>query len=171
MTLLRLALLCFVLAAMGVLFVPFAVAKLLAGVFAVLFVVFLLAGLASLDRLAACTPRGGSRGRKRVREGAQHSGRREVPTIFGYVRVAVGEDASERLLKEESFYRELHQGYTRHFEQLGAAPGTVGVATNGPALVPSLLEHYEEAIDHVVVRALASASVDALSAVAEAAAP
>jgi hypothetical protein len=53
MTLLRLALLCFVLAAMGVLFVPFAVAKLLAGVFAVLFVVFLLAGLASLDRLAA----------------------------------------------------------------------------------------------------------------------
>ena len=35
MTLLRLSLLCFVLAAMGVLFVPFAVAKLLAGVFAV----------------------------------------------------------------------------------------------------------------------------------------
>ena len=53
MTLLRLSLLCFVLAAMGVLFVPFAVAKLLAGIFAVLFVVFLLAGLASLDRLTA----------------------------------------------------------------------------------------------------------------------
>ena len=52
-SMLTISVLCFVLAAMGVLFVPFAVAKLLAGVFAVLFVVFLLAGLASLDRLAA----------------------------------------------------------------------------------------------------------------------
>jgi len=117
------------------------------------------------------TPARAAWARDRVREGAQHSGRREAPTIFGYVRVAVGEDASERLLKEESFYRELHQGYTRHFEQLGAAPGTVGIATNDPALVPSLLEPYEEAIDHVVVRALASAKVDALTAVAEAAGP
>ena len=37
-------------------------------------------------------------------------------------------DAERALLKEESFYRELHQGYIRHFEALGAAAGSVGIA-------------------------------------------
>src|SRR5262245_8163583 len=64
------------------------------------------------------TPERAAWARERVREGAQRSGRAYPPTIFGYVRLAVGEDAPERLLKEESFYRELHQGYARHFDQL-----------------------------------------------------
>lgn len=51
MTLLRMALGCFVLAALGLLFVPFAVAKIVAGVFAVLFVLFLVAGLANVENL------------------------------------------------------------------------------------------------------------------------
>jgi alkanesulfonate monooxygenase SsuD/methylene tetrahydromethanopterin reductase-like flavin-dependent oxidoreductase (luciferase family) len=117
------------------------------------------------------TPEHAAWARDRVREGAAEAGRQVPPTIFSYVRVAVGDDASERLLKEESFYRQLHQGYTRHFEQLGAEPGTVGIATGDPAAVPALLARYEEAIDHVVVRALASANIDALTQVAEAAAP
>jgi len=117
------------------------------------------------------TPARAAWARDRVREGAEQAGRSGLPTIFGYVRVAVGDDAPDRLLKEESFYRQLHQGYTRHFEQLGAAPGTVGIAASDPALVPALLAPYEEATDHVVVRALASANIDALGRVAEAAAP
>lgn len=52
MTMLRIALTCFVLAALGLLFVPFAAAKVVAGIFAVLFVLFLVLGLATLENLA-----------------------------------------------------------------------------------------------------------------------
>ena len=87
------------------------------------------------------------------------------------MRVAVGADAEERLLKEESFYRGLHQGYIRHFEALDAPPGSVGIAARDPAEVGPRLAEYEAAIDHVVVRALAHADAESLVAVAEAAAP
>ena len=40
----------------------------------------------------------------------------------------VGPDAAERLAKEESFYRDLHDGYRNHFARLGEPEGTVGVA-------------------------------------------
>jgi alkanesulfonate monooxygenase SsuD/methylene tetrahydromethanopterin reductase-like flavin-dependent oxidoreductase (luciferase family) len=117
------------------------------------------------------TPERAAWARDRVYEGVEQAGREVPPTIFGYVRVAVGEDAEERLLKEESFYRQLHQGYIRHFESLGAEPGTVGIAARGADEVQERLAAYEETTDHVVVRALASANVNSLSAVAEAAAP
>ena len=106
-----------------------------------------------------------------MHEGAREAGRDEPPPIFGYVRVAVGADAAERLLKEESFYRGLHQGYIRHFEALDAPPGSVGIAARDAAEVGPRLAEYEGAIDHVVVRALAHADVESLVAVAEAAAP
>jgi alkanesulfonate monooxygenase SsuD/methylene tetrahydromethanopterin reductase-like flavin-dependent oxidoreductase (luciferase family) len=116
------------------------------------------------------TPEKAAWARERVHEGAAEAGR-EPPPIFGYVRVAVGTDAGDRLLKEESFYRQLHQGYIRHFEALGAQPGTVGVAAREPGEVAERLATYAQSMDHVVVRALASANLDALGAVAEAAAP
>jgi alkanesulfonate monooxygenase SsuD/methylene tetrahydromethanopterin reductase-like flavin-dependent oxidoreductase (luciferase family) len=116
------------------------------------------------------TPGWAAWARERVHEGAREAGRQVLPTIFAYVRVAVGDDAAERLHKEESFYRQLHQGYIRHFEAIGVEPGTVGIAARNPADVPKLLAPYGQAIDHVVVRALASANVEALGAVAEAAA-
>jgi alkanesulfonate monooxygenase SsuD/methylene tetrahydromethanopterin reductase-like flavin-dependent oxidoreductase (luciferase family) len=117
------------------------------------------------------TPAWAAWARDRVYEGAKEAGRDVPPPIFSYVRVAVGDDAEERLVKEESFYRQLHQGYIRHFETIGAEAGTVGIAARDPAEVPKQLAPYEQAIDHVVVRALASANVEALAAVAEAAAP
>jgi Luciferase-like monooxygenase len=117
------------------------------------------------------TPEHAAWARERVYEGVRGAGREEPPTIFGYVRVAVGPDARERLEKEESFYRQLHQGYIRHFQSLEAEPGTVGIAAEDPADVRPALHPYENAIDHVVVRALAHADVDALGAVAEAARP
>jgi alkanesulfonate monooxygenase SsuD/methylene tetrahydromethanopterin reductase-like flavin-dependent oxidoreductase (luciferase family) len=116
------------------------------------------------------TPERAAWARERVHEGAEQAGRDETPTIFGYVRVAVGEDAPERLLKEESFYRQLHHGYISHFESLGAEPGTVGVAVRDAQAAREQLAAYE-AIDQVVVRALASANIEALGRVAEAAAP
>ena len=116
------------------------------------------------------TPERAAWARDRVREGAEQAGRDRIPTIFGYVRVAVGEDASERLRKEESFYRQLHPGYINHFESLGAEEGTVGIAGRDADDVREQLAAYD-AIDHVVVRVLASANIEALGRVAEAAAP
>jgi alkanesulfonate monooxygenase SsuD/methylene tetrahydromethanopterin reductase-like flavin-dependent oxidoreductase (luciferase family) len=108
--------------------------------------------------------------REQVKAGANGAGR-EPPPIFGYVRTAVGPDAAARLAKEESFYRDLHDGYRNHFARLGAEPeGTVGVAASDSADAQSQLSAYT-ALDTIVVRGLASATVDAMTAVAEAAAP
>jgi alkanesulfonate monooxygenase SsuD/methylene tetrahydromethanopterin reductase-like flavin-dependent oxidoreductase (luciferase family) len=117
------------------------------------------------------TPEKAAWARERVHEGARESSREPPPPIFGYVRVAVGPDAGERLLKEESFYRQLHQGYIRHFEALRREPGTVGIAATDPSDVEAELHRYEQPIDHVVVRALAHADSESLGAVAAAAAP
>jgi alkanesulfonate monooxygenase SsuD/methylene tetrahydromethanopterin reductase-like flavin-dependent oxidoreductase (luciferase family) len=114
-------------------------------------------------------PEFADRARERVRAGAREAGR-EPPPVFGYVRTAVGDDAGERLAKEESFYRNLHQGYASHFERLGEPPGTVGVAAADPGGVDAELNLYT-ALDVVVVRGLASGTLEGLGAVAEAAAP
>jgi alkanesulfonate monooxygenase SsuD/methylene tetrahydromethanopterin reductase-like flavin-dependent oxidoreductase (luciferase family) len=116
------------------------------------------------------TPAKAAWARERVHEGAAEAGRSDPPPVFGYVRVAVGEGAAERLRKEESFYRQLHQGYIRHFEALGAPEGSVGIAAEDPTEVTEQLAEYD-AIDHVVVRALAHADADSLGKVAAAAAP
>lgn len=117
------------------------------------------------------TPEKSAWARERVSEGAAGAGRDSPPVIFGYLRVAVGPDAGERLLKEESFYRQLHQGYIRHFEALGKAPGTVGVAATDPSSARAGIAAFEEPIDHLVVRGLAHADAESLGAVASAAAP
>jgi alkanesulfonate monooxygenase SsuD/methylene tetrahydromethanopterin reductase-like flavin-dependent oxidoreductase (luciferase family) len=107
--------------------------------------------------------------REEVEAGASES-RHETPPIFGYVRTAVGPDAAERLAKEESFYRDLHKGYRDHFDRLGEPEGTVGVAAADAAAVQSALSAYT-ALDTIVVRGLATATLDGMAAVAEAAAP
>jgi alkanesulfonate monooxygenase SsuD/methylene tetrahydromethanopterin reductase-like flavin-dependent oxidoreductase (luciferase family) len=115
------------------------------------------------------TPDFAASARKQVEAGAHEAGR-DTPPIFGYVRTAVGPDAAERLAKEESFYRDLHPGYRNHFDRLAEPEGTVGVAAPDPPDAQSQLAAYE-ALDTIVVRGLASANIDAMSAVAEAAAP
>jgi alkanesulfonate monooxygenase SsuD/methylene tetrahydromethanopterin reductase-like flavin-dependent oxidoreductase (luciferase family) len=115
------------------------------------------------------TPGFAAQAREQVEAGAQEAGR-EPPPVFGYVRTAVGNQAEERLAKEESFYRELHPGYQNHFARLGEPEGTVGVAAENAGEAQSALSEYR-ALDTVVVRALASATLEDMSAVAEAAAP
>jgi alkanesulfonate monooxygenase SsuD/methylene tetrahydromethanopterin reductase-like flavin-dependent oxidoreductase (luciferase family) len=115
------------------------------------------------------TPEFAARARSQVEAGARDADR-ECPPVFGYVRTAVGPDAAERLAKEESFYRDLHKGYRDHFDRLGEPEGTVGVAAPDAAAVQEALSAYS-ALDTIVVRGLASAKVDAMTAVAEAAAP
>jgi alkanesulfonate monooxygenase SsuD/methylene tetrahydromethanopterin reductase-like flavin-dependent oxidoreductase (luciferase family) len=115
------------------------------------------------------TPGFAASARPNVESGAADAGR-EAPPVFGYVRTAVGEDAAARLAKEESFYRDLHAGYRNHFDRLGEPEGTVGVAALDAAKAQAALEEYE-ALDVVVVRGLASATVESMTALAEAAAP
>jgi alkanesulfonate monooxygenase SsuD/methylene tetrahydromethanopterin reductase-like flavin-dependent oxidoreductase (luciferase family) len=115
------------------------------------------------------TPEFATDARRHVEAGASAAGR-PTPPIFGYVRTAVGEDAAERLANEESFYRNLHDGYRNHFARLGAAEGTVGVAAADRNEAQELLSRFD-ALDVTVVRGLASASLEAMTAVAEAAAP
>jgi alkanesulfonate monooxygenase SsuD/methylene tetrahydromethanopterin reductase-like flavin-dependent oxidoreductase (luciferase family) len=114
-------------------------------------------------------PEFAARARQQVYAGAGEVGRKPPP-VFGYVRTAVGDDAAERLAKEESFYRNLHAGYSNHFERLGEPPGSVGVAVADRQAADAELSRYE-ALDVVVVRGLTSATLEAMSTVAEAAAP
>jgi alkanesulfonate monooxygenase SsuD/methylene tetrahydromethanopterin reductase-like flavin-dependent oxidoreductase (luciferase family) len=115
------------------------------------------------------TPEFATGAREKVEEGASGVGR-ETPTIFGYVRTAVGANAEGRLAKDESFYRDLHKGYRDHFDRQGAPEGTVGVAGENESVVQAGLARYN-ALDVIVVRALASAQFEDMSALAEAAAP
>ncbi|HEV7482241.1 MAG TPA: LLM class flavin-dependent oxidoreductase [Solirubrobacterales bacterium] len=115
------------------------------------------------------TPGFAAGAREQVEAGAREASR-ESPPVFGYVRTAVGPDAAERLAKEESFYRDLHKGYRDHFDRLGEPEGTVGVAAADGDEAQSLLAEYS-ALDTIVVRGLASAKVEPMTAVATAAAP
>jgi alkanesulfonate monooxygenase SsuD/methylene tetrahydromethanopterin reductase-like flavin-dependent oxidoreductase (luciferase family) len=115
------------------------------------------------------TPAFAAGAREKVEAGARAAGR-ETPPVFGYVRTAVGADAGERLGKEEAFYRDLHDGYRNHFARLGEPPGTVGVAAGSRDEAQAQLATYG-ALDTIVVRGLASAKVESMSAVAESAAP
>ena len=115
------------------------------------------------------TPTAAAGAREKVEAGAQEAGR-ETPPVFGYVRTAVGPDAAERLAKEESFYRDLHDGYRNHFARLSEPEVTVGVAAANATETQSQLAAYT-ALDTIVLRGLASATVDAMTAVAESAAP
>lgn len=115
------------------------------------------------------TPEFAANARQKVEAGAQEAGR-ETPSVFGYVRTAVGPDAADRLAKEESFYRDLHPGYRNHFDRLAEPEGTIGVAAPDADTAKKALAAYT-ALDTVVVRGLASAKVDSMISVAEAAAP
>jgi alkanesulfonate monooxygenase SsuD/methylene tetrahydromethanopterin reductase-like flavin-dependent oxidoreductase (luciferase family) len=115
------------------------------------------------------TPDFAASARRHVEAGAREADR-GTPPIFGYVRTAVGPDAPGRLAKEESFYRDLHDGYRNHFARLGEPEGTVGVAAAATPAAQSELARYE-ALDTIVVRGLASAKADPMTTLAAAAAP
>lgn len=114
-----------------------------------------------------CPPAVAAQKRSIVHEGAAEVGR-IAPPVLGYVRVACGEDADERLAKEESFYRDLHDGYRNHFATLDEPEGTIGVAAGEAGEARRELAAYDS-LDTIVVRGLASASLEGLGGVAEAA--
>src|SRR5262245_16897523 len=114
------------------------------------------------------TPEFAAGARAKVEVGAREAGR-DTPPVFGYVRTSVGDDAAGRLAKEESFYRDLHDGYRNPFARLGEPAGTVGVAAADGEEAQRSLAAYT-ALDTIVVRGLASANAEAMTALAAAAA-
>ncbi|HEX2358749.1 MAG TPA: LLM class flavin-dependent oxidoreductase [Solirubrobacterales bacterium] len=115
------------------------------------------------------TPEFAAGARGRVERGGADTGR-ETPPVFGYVRTAVGPDSEARLAKEESFYRDLHKGYRDHFDRLGEPEGTVGVAAGTSGEAQTELSRYR-AVDTVVVRALATATLEDMGNLADACSP
>lgn len=109
--------------------------------------------------------------RERIADGAEAAGR-EPPRVAGYVRVAIGSDARERLAAEADRYRGRPRPYVRLFDEQDAMGGSLpGVAAERPEDVSRLLAPYREALDGCVVRALPEGeSVEELIAIAVAAA-
>jgi alkanesulfonate monooxygenase SsuD/methylene tetrahydromethanopterin reductase-like flavin-dependent oxidoreductase (luciferase family) len=112
------------------------------------------------------TPERAAWARELVLNAASAAGRDPVP-VYGYVRVAVGRDAADRLAREARHYLQIPH-YARHFEAMGVDPLTVGVAAEDPAALPAALGNYS-ALDVAVVRVLSERSVDAILGVARAA--
>jgi alkanesulfonate monooxygenase SsuD/methylene tetrahydromethanopterin reductase-like flavin-dependent oxidoreductase (luciferase family) len=114
------------------------------------------------------TPERAAWARERVREGEEKAGR-ETGTVrvYGYVRAAVGPDASERLRRESLWYAQAPH-YARHFAAMGREAHEVGEACEDARRLSGRLAAYS-ALDVVVVRALAERGIPDLLAVAKAA--
>jgi alkanesulfonate monooxygenase SsuD/methylene tetrahydromethanopterin reductase-like flavin-dependent oxidoreductase (luciferase family) len=106
--------------------------------------------------------------RELVLDGAKQAGRDPLGiTIYGYIRVALGKGAAERLKQEASFYTQMPH-YARHFEATGVPPGSIGIAAAAAADLREQLRHYA-ALDIGVARILSHRQVDAILEVATAA--
>ena len=92
--------------------------------------------------------------RERIVAGAAAAGR-PAPRAAGYVRVALGPDASARLSAEAERYRGRPRPYARHLDAQGAAQrGVPGVAATRAEHAAALLAPYRGALDSCVVRPL-----------------
>lgn len=98
------------------------------------------------------TPEYARRSAEWVRAGAAAAGRRP-PTLYAYVRVAIGAVAGERLVQEGARYAAI-PAYGAHFQRMGVKPEATGVAAATPADVPGALAAWRGAVDEVVVRAI-----------------
>jgi alkanesulfonate monooxygenase SsuD/methylene tetrahydromethanopterin reductase-like flavin-dependent oxidoreductase (luciferase family) len=110
------------------------------------------------------------RARRWVQEGAGEAGR-AAPIVASYVRVAVGAGSEQRLREEEGFYRTINEGHRRHFEAMDVPLGSVGIAGRTRPEVLEALAPYQAALDLPIVRVLAARDANALTEVAEVAAP
>ncbi len=102
-----------------------------------------------------------------VHEGARTVGR-APPVTAHYIRVAVGDGATQRLREEEGRYRRLAPA---HFEVMNAPLGAVGVCGSSREDVVEALAPHRGAVDLPIVRVLADDDLGSLLDVAAAAAP
>lgn len=114
------------------------------------------------------TPERAAWARPLVAEGATQAGKQPGEVgVFGYVRSALGPGAGDRLAREVSMYLQVSH-YSRHFEQMGAAPTSVGIVADDPSVVAAEVKRYT-AMDEPVVRVLSHRATGDILAVARAA--
>ena len=87
-----------------------------------------------------------------VRAGAVAAGRTS-PTLYAYVRAALGTAAMGRLREEGARYAAI-PAYGAHFERMGVEPVQTTIAAETPAALQAGLGAWDGAVDEVVVRAI-----------------
>ena len=87
-----------------------------------------------------------------VREGAAAAGRK-APTVFAYVRLALGAKACEKLAEEGGRYAAI-PAYGAHFERMGVKPVDTCIAAQKAGEIPAALGKWQGVVDEVVLRAI-----------------
>jgi alkanesulfonate monooxygenase SsuD/methylene tetrahydromethanopterin reductase-like flavin-dependent oxidoreductase (luciferase family) len=87
-----------------------------------------------------------------VREGAKAAGRKP-PTLYAYVRLALGDKARKKLGEEGGRYASI-PAYGAHFERMGVKPVETCIAASSGGEVPAALGRWQGAVDEVVLRAI-----------------
>ncbi len=87
-----------------------------------------------------------------VRDGAR-AAKRQAPKLFGYVRLAIGQAAKNRLQDEGTRYAGL-PAYGAHFERMGVKPVDACVAVDSADAVAPALAKWRGVLDEIVVRAI-----------------
>jgi alkanesulfonate monooxygenase SsuD/methylene tetrahydromethanopterin reductase-like flavin-dependent oxidoreductase (luciferase family) len=87
-----------------------------------------------------------------VRDGAATAGR-QPPTLWAYVRVALGAGAGDRLAQEGARYAGI-PAYASHFARMGVKPVETAIAVASPDAIRPGLERWRSVVDEVVVRAV-----------------
>ena len=87
-----------------------------------------------------------------VREGAKAAGRK-APTLYAYVRLALGAKACDKLVEEGGRYAAI-PAYGAHFERMGVKPVDTCIGAQKADEVPKALAKWQDAVDEVVLRAI-----------------
>ena len=87
-----------------------------------------------------------------VRDGAAAAGRKP-PTLFAYVRLALGGKACEKLAEEGGRYAAI-PAYGAHFERMGVKPVETCIAALKADEIPKALGKWQGVVDEVVLRAI-----------------
>jgi len=87
-----------------------------------------------------------------VREGAAAAGRK-TPTVFAYVRLALGAKACEKLAEEGGRYAAI-PAYGAHFERMGVKPVDTCIGAQKAGEIPAALGKWQGVVDEVVLRAI-----------------
>jgi alkanesulfonate monooxygenase SsuD/methylene tetrahydromethanopterin reductase-like flavin-dependent oxidoreductase (luciferase family) len=98
------------------------------------------------------TPEWAHRSAEWVRAGAKAAGRKS-PTLYAYVRVALGAGAAARLADEGGRYAGI-PAYASHFERMGVKPVDTAIAVQTPDAFSPALARWNGAVDEIVLRAI-----------------
>jgi alkanesulfonate monooxygenase SsuD/methylene tetrahydromethanopterin reductase-like flavin-dependent oxidoreductase (luciferase family) len=116
------------------------------------------------------TPEYARRSADMVRAGAA-AAKRQPPTIFSYVRLAMGAAAMPTLEEESSRYGAI-PAYAANFERMGVKPIETTIAASTPAEVRAAIARWNGAVDQLIFRAIvANDTVDENVALVRAARP